>query len=303
MQNTSEFVANNRRRLPPWLKAKAPGNRNYTDIKRLVSGKRLNTVCESAHCPNIGECWGNRTATFMILGDVCTRSCGFCAIKTGRPTWLDDEEPERVADAVAHLNLRHAVITSVNRDELPDGGAKIFALTIEAINIRCPETSVEVLIPDFQGNWQALQTVLDAKPDILNHNIETVPRLYYKMRRQAKYARSLELLDRAARSTSGAPTKSGMMLGAGESEKEIQKTIDDLASVDCAILTLGQYLSPSPEHVPVERYVHPDEFEHWRNYAINRNFKYVESGPLVRSSYHADKQVDEATLRIAPILK
>lgn len=303
MQNTSEFVANSRRRLPPWLKAKAPGNRNYTDIKRLVSGKRLNTVCESAHCPNIGECWGNRTATFMILGDVCTRSCGFCAIKTGRPTWLDDEEPERVADAVAHLNLRHAVITSVNRDELPDGGAKIFALTIEAINIRCPETSVEVLIPDFQGNWHALQTVLDAKPDILNHNIETVPRLYYKMRRQAKYARSLELLDRAARSTSGAPTKSGMMLGAGESEKEIQKTIDDLATVDCAILTLGQYLSPSPEHVPVERYVHPDEFEHWRNYAINRNFKYVESGPLVRSSYHADKQVDEATLRIAPILK
>jgi lipoic acid synthetase len=239
----------------------------------------------------------------MILGDICTRSCGFCAIKTGRPTWLDENEPERVADAVAHLGLRHAVITSVNRDELPDGGARIFARTIEALNERCPKTSVEVLIPDFQGNWQALETVLDAGPDILNHNIETVPRLYYKMRRQAKYARSLELLDRAARPTYGSPTKSGMMLGAGESEKEIEKTIDDLVSVNCSILTLGQYLSPSPTHVPVERYVDPGEFEHWRNYAIQRNFKHVESGPLVRSSYHADKQVDEATLRIAPLIK
>ncbi|MEE3233518.1 MAG: lipoyl synthase [Candidatus Latescibacterota bacterium] len=302
MQSTSDITTNSRR-LPPWLKAKAPGNGNYRDIKRLVSEKRLNTVCESAHCPNIGECWGNRTATFMILGDVCTRSCGFCAIKTGRPTWLDEDEPERVADAVAHLNLQHAVITSVNRDELPDGGATIFARTIEALHMRCPETSVEVLIPDFQGNWQALETVLDAGPDILNHNIETVPRLYYKMRRQAKYARSLELLDRAARSSLGSPTKSGMMLGAGESEKEIEKTIDDLSSVNCAILTLGQYLSPSPEHVSVERFVDPDEFEYWRNYAIQRNFKHVESGPLVRSSYHADKQVDVATLRIAPLLK
>ena len=302
MQNTLEITKKNRR-LPPWLKAKAPGNSNYRGIKRLISEKRLNTVCESAHCPNIGECWGNRTATFMILGDICTRSCGFCAIKTGRPTWLDENEPERVADAVAHLGLRHAVITSVNRDELPDGGARIFARTIEALNKRCPETSVEVLIPDFQGNWQALETVLEAGPNILNHNIETVPRLYYKMRRQAKYARSLELLDRAARPTYNSPTKSGMMLGAGESEKEIEKTINDLASVNCSILTLGQYLSPSPKHVPVERYVDPDEFEHWRNYAIQRNFKHVESGPLVRSSYHADKQVDEATLRIAPLIK
>ncbi len=302
MQNTVKKTTNSRR-LPSWLKAKAPGNSNYRDIKHLVSEKNLNTVCESAHCPNIGECWGNRTATFMILGDVCTRSCGFCAIKTGRPTWLDNDEPSRVADAVAHLNLRHAVITSVNRDELPDGGASIFARTIQELNKRCPETSVEVLIPDFQGNWQALQTVLDAGPEILNHNIETVPRLYYKMRRQAKYDRSLELLNRAARSSFDALTKSGMMLGAGESEKEIEKTIDDLASVDCGVLTLGQYLSPSPKHVPVERFVDPDEFEHWRDYAIHRNFKHVESGPLVRSSYHAEKQVDEATLRIAPLLK
>ena len=286
-------ILKKRQRLPSWLKAKAPGNPNYMDIKRLVADKRLHTVCESAHCPNIGECWGQRTATFMILGDICTRSCGFCAIKTGRPVWLDEDEPQRVAEAVAHLNLRHAVITSVNRDELSDGGAGIFARTLEALHDRCPETTIEVLIPDFQGNWDALETVLQAQPDILNHNIETVPRLYYKMRPQAKYARSLELLDRA-RTTSSAPPKSGAMLGAGEREEEIARTIDDLAAVGCAILTLGQYLSPSAEHVPVDRYVPPDEFEHWRAYAMDRGFRHVESGPLVRSSYHAERQVDEA---------
>ncbi len=285
-----------RRRLPPWLKAKAPGTPNYIDIKNLVAEKRLHTVCESAHCPNIGECWGQRTATFMILGDVCTRSCGFCAIKTGRPEWLDEGEPERVAEAVAHLDLRHAVITSVNRDELPDGGARVFARTLEALHSRCPQTTVEVLIPDFQGNWDALETVLSAGPDILNHNIETVPRLYFKMRPQAKYARSLELLSRA-RTAGPAPTKSGMMLGAGEREDEIAQTIDDLAAVGCAILTLGQYLSPSAQHVPVERYVEPDEFDHWYHYAMQRAFRHVESGPLVRSSYHAEAQVDEATRR------
>ncbi len=286
-------IVKSARRLPPWLKAKAPGSPDYMDIKRLVTDKRLHTVCESAHCPNIGECWGQRTATFMILGDICTRKCGFCAIKTGKPQWLDEGEPERVAEAVAHLNLRHAVITSVNRDELPDGGAGIFAKTLEALNKRCPQTTVEVLIPDFQGNWDALETVLQAQPDILNHNMETVPRLYYKMRPQAKYARSLELLDRA-RTTSTAPTKSGVMLGAGERDEEIAQTIDDLAAVGCAILTLGQYLSPSVKHVPVDRYVHPDEFEHWYEYAMGRGFRHVESGPLVRSSYHAEKQVDEA---------
>ena len=199
-----------RRRLPPWLKAKAPGHPNYVDIKNLIADLRLNTVCESAQCPNIGECWGQRTATFMILGDICTRSCGFCAIKTGKPEILDEEEPERVATAIAYLDLRHAVITSVNRDELPDGGAKIFARTIEAVHRQCPNTTIEVLIPDFKGDWTALGTVMAAAPDILNHNIESPPRLYYKMRPQAQYERSLELLDRA-RKLSPAPTKSGMM--------------------------------------------------------------------------------------------
>ena len=282
-----------RRRLPPWLKAKAPGHPNYLDIKHLIADLRLNTVCESAQCPNIGECWGQRTATFMILGDICTRSCGFCAIKTGRPVGLDEGEPERVAAAIAHLDLRHAVITSVNRDELPDGGAEIFARTIAAVNQRCPQTSVEVLIPDFKGNWDALATVMAAGPDILNHNIECPPSLYYKMRPQAQYDRSLELL-RRAHEMGPAPTKSGMMLGAGETRDEIAQTIRDLAAAECAILTLGQYLSPSPNHVPVERFVDPDEFAAWRHFALELGFRHVESGPLVRSSYHAADQLDHA---------
>ena len=283
------------RRLPRWLKAKAPGSPNYIDLKRLVKDLKLHTVCESAHCPNIGECWGNRTATFMILGDVCTRSCGFCAIKTGRPQYLDQEEPQRVAAAIARLDLRHAVITSVNRDELPDGGADIFARTIQEVNRLCPSTSVEVLIPDFQGNWDALRTVLDAGPDILNHNIESVPRLYRLMRPQAKYERSLELLRRAAEA--GALTKSGMMLGAGETREEIEQTVRDLADVDCAVLTLGQYLSPSADHVPVDRFVPPEEFDELRNFALGLGFRHVESGPLVRSSYHAEEQVSDLTPR------
>ncbi|NKB65737.1 MAG: lipoyl synthase [Candidatus Latescibacteria bacterium] len=281
-----------RKHLPRWLKQKAPGDPNYLDVKRLVSEHQLNTVCESAHCPNIGECWGQRTATFMILGDVCTRSCGFCAIKTGRPQFLDQDEPRRVAQAVAALNLRHAVITSVNRDELEDGGAGIFARTLEELHQLCPATTVEILIPDFQGNWQALATVMAARPDILNHNIETVPRLYRIMRPQAKYQRSLELLQRA-RDLGPAPTKSGMMLGAGETDEETATTIRDLAAVDCRILTLGQYLCPSPEHVPVDRFVHPDEFDQWRQFALDQGFSHVESGPLVRSSYHAADQVEE----------
>ena len=288
-----------RKRLPPWLKAKAPGHPNYVDIKHLIADLRLNTVCESAQCPNIGECWGQRTATFMILGDVCTRSCGFCAIKTGRPTHLDEGEPERVASAIAHLDLRHAVITSVNRDELPDGGAEIFARTIIAVHQRCPQTSIEVLIPDFKGNWDALATVMSARPDILNHNIECPPSLYYKMRPQAKYDRSLDLL-RRAHEMSPAPTKSGMMLGAGETRDEIEQTIRDLAEVKCAILTLGQYLSPSPNHVPVERFVDPDEFAEWRSFALELGFRHVESGPMVRSSYHAADQLDHAAT--APLL-
>ena len=286
-----------RRRLPPWLKAKAPGHPNYLDIKHLIADLRLNTVCESAQCPNIGECWGQRTATFMILGDICTRSCGFCAIKTGRPVGLDEGEPERVAAAIAHLDLRHAVITSVNRDELPDGGAEIFARTITAVHQRCPQTSVEVLIPDFKGDWDALATVMAAEPDILNHNIECPPSLYYKMRPQAQYDRSLELL-RRAHEMGPAPTKSGMMLGAGETRDEIAQSIRDLAAAECAILTLGQYLSPSPNHVPVERFVDPDEFAAWRHFALELGFRHVESGPLVRSSYHAESQVDQATRTI-----
>ena len=282
-----------RRRLPPWLKAKAPGHPNYLDIKHLIADLRLNTVCESAQCPNIGECWGQRTATFMILGDICTRSCGFCAIKTGRPVGLDEGEPERVAAAIAHLDLRHAVITSVNRDELPDGGAEIFARTIAAVHQRCPQTSVEVLIPDFKGDWDALATVMAAGPDILNHNIECPPSLYYKMRPQAQYDRSLELL-RRAHEMGPAPTKSGMMLGAGETRDEIAQSIRDLAAAECAILTLGQYLSPSPNHVPVERFVDPDEFAAWRHFALELGFRHVESGPLVRSSYHAADQLDHA---------
>ncbi len=280
------------RRLPRWLKAKAPGSPGYLELKRLVTSLDLNTVCQSAHCPNIGECWESGTATFMILGDVCTRSCGFCAIKTGRPQWLDDGEPDRVAEAISRLDLRHAVITSVNRDELPDGGAHIFARTIEAVHALCPDTSVEVLIPDFQGNWDALELVLAARPEILNHNIETVPRLYHIMRPQARYERSLELLDRALR-TGPAPTKSGMMLGAGELHQETEQSIRDLAAVGCSILTLGQYLSPSSQHVQVDRYVHPDEFVELRDFALGLGFRHVESGPMVRSSYHAERQVDD----------
>ena len=286
-----------RRRLPPWLKAKAPGHPNYIEIKNLIVDLELNTVCESAQCPNIGECWGQRTATFMILGDVCTRSCGFCAIKTGRPQELDEGEPERVAAAIAHLGLRHAVITSGNRDELPDGGARIFARTLEAVHRHCPDTTIEVLIPDFKGDRDALATVIEARPDILNHNIESPPRLYYKMRPQADYKRSLELLSRA-RDLGPAPTKSGMMLGAGETREEIAQSIRDLADVGCAILTLGQYLSPSAQHVAVERFVHPDEFTEWRDFALDLGFHHVESGPLVRSSYHAESQVDQATRTI-----
>jgi len=277
-------------RLPRWLKSKAPGSAGYLDLKRLVKSLHLNTVCESAHCPNIGECWAHRTATFMILGDVCTRSCGFCAIATGRPGPVDEGEPERVAEAIAQLQLRHAVITSVNRDELPDGGARIFARTLDEVHARCPDTTVEVLIPDFQGNWEALAEVLAARPDILNHNLETVPRLYRLMRPQARYERSLELLDRA-RQLGPAPTKSGLMLGAGEEPEEIEAAIRDLASVGTAILTLGQYLSPSADHVPVARFLPPEEFDALRDYALEQGFRHVESGPMVRSSYHAERQV------------
>ena len=284
---TIQTVAVRRRRLPDWFRVPAPGSSGYRKLKDLMRGLNLHTVCESARCPNIGECWNSGTATFMILGDVCTRSCGFCAVKTGRPEGLDTEEPERVARAIQHMRLRHAVVTSVNRDELEDGGAEIFANTIRAIRRLCPETTVEVLIPDFQGNWQALFEVMDAKPDILNHNVETVPRLYKTMRPQARYDRSLDLLVQAKKIAPEIQTKSGIMVGAGETLDEVHQTIGDIADCATDILTVGQYLQPTPNHVPMARFYHPGEFEEIKQIALTLGFRHVESGPLVRSSYHA----------------
>lgn len=276
-------------RKPSWLKMKMPAGEEYVKLLNLVNDQRLHTVCQSAKCPNMGECWAAGTATLMILGDICTRSCGFCHIATGRPPTLDLDEPKRVGHAVATMNLKHAVITSVNRDELPDGGAAVWADTIREIRKQAPGTSVEVLIPDFCGNWDALQQVLDEKPDILNHNIESVPRLYKQVRPQAKYRRSLELLKIAK--GQGFVTKTGMMLGLGEEAHEIEAVIDDLVAISCDILTLGQYLQPTPNHLPVARWVHPDEFSNWKAHGESRGLRHVEAGPLVRSSYHAEKQV------------
>ena len=276
-------------RKPPWLKMKMPGGEEFSKLLNLVNHERLHTVCQSAKCPNMGECWAAGTATLMILGDVCTRSCGFCHIATGRPPTLDLDEPLRVGRAVATMRLKHTVITSVNRDELEDGGAGVWAETIRQIRLQAPGTSVEVLIPDFCGDWAALQKVLDQKPDILNHNIETVPRLYKQVRPQAKYRRSLELLKIAK--DQGFVTKTGMMLGLGEEEHEIDSVLDDLVAMRCDILTLGQYLQPTAKHLPVVRWVHPDEFKNWKSRGEEKGIRHVESGPLVRSSYHAEKQV------------
>jgi lipoyl synthase len=276
-------------RKPSWLKMKMPGGEGYLSLLNLVNEQRLHTVCQSARCPNMGECWAAGTATLMILGDVCTRSCGFCHIATGRPPTLDLDEPVRVGKAVAMMGLRHTVITSVNRDELSDGGAAVWAETIKQIRLQAPGTNIEVLIPDFAGDWEALQKVLDQRPEILNHNIETVPRLYKQVRPQAKYRRSLELL-KIARGQ-GFITKTGMMLGLGEQEQEIEAVLDDLVAIGCQILTLGQYLQPTPGHLPVIRWVHPDEFANWKRRGEERGIRHVEAGPLVRSSYHAEKQV------------
>ena len=253
---------------------------------------RLHTVCEEARCPNIGECWSHGTATFMILGDVCTRACGYCAVAHGRPAALDLAEPTRVADAVAKLELAHVVITSVDRDDVADGGASIFAETVRQIRQRTPNASIEVLIPDFQGNEDALYAVLDSRPDILNHNTETVPRLYRMARSGGKYARTLELLGRSRRYAPAIATKSGIMLGLGEEWDEIVATLTDLQKVGCSILTLGQYLRPSATHLPMARYYHPDEFQRLKEIALDMGFAHVESGPLVRSSYHAHEQAD-----------
>jgi lipoic acid synthetase len=276
-------------RKPSWLKMKMPAGEGYARLLNLVNEKKLHTVCQSAKCPNMGECWHAGTATLMILGNVCTRSCGFCHIATGRPPTLDLDEPRRVGEAVKTMGLKHIVITSVNRDELEDGGAGVWAETIKQIREQSAGVSVEVLIPDFCGDWGALQKVLDQSPEILNHNIETVPRLYSVVRPQAKYHRSLKLLQIAK--AQGFVTKSGMMLGLGEREEEIDAVLDDLVAIGCEILTLGQYLRPTLEHLPVKRWVHPDEFAEWKRRGEARGIRHVESGPLVRSSYHAEQQV------------
>jgi len=282
---------------PPWLKVRAPGSANYLRLKELMRDRQLHTVCEEARCPNIGECWHHGTATFMILGDVCTRACAYCAVAHGRPQAVDPGEPARVADAIEAMGLRHAVITSVDRDDLRDGGASIFADTIRHVRRRVPGCRVEVLIPDFQGAERPLLTVLDARPDVLNHNIETVPRLYRMARSGGRYPRSLELLERSRRHRPDIPTKTGIMVGLGEEIDEVVAVLDDLRGVGVSILTIGQYLQPTAAHAPMVRYYHPGEFAELRRLGLARGFAHVESGPLVRSSYHAHEQAEAALSR------
>jgi lipoyl synthase len=278
---------------PPWLKVRFPQGPNYQDLRELMREQNLHTICQEALCPNIGECWENRTATFLILGDVCTRNCGFCAVTTGRPTGLDLEEPERLARAVQKIGLRHIVITSVTRDDLPDGGSSIYAATIARLREYVPGCGIEVLIPDFMGNWGALATVMDARPDILNHNMETVPRLYRRVRPKAIYEQSLELLGRAKELAPGVVTKSGLMVGLGESRDELLETFGNLRARDVDVLTVGQYMRPTMQHLPIERYVPPEEFGELKRAALAMGFGHVEAGPLVRSSYHAHEQVPQ----------
>ena len=277
-------------RKPEWLKVRFPGGERYQRLQQLMREQGLHTVCEEARCPNVGECWNAGTATFMILGDVCTRSCGFCNVKTGRPGTLDLLEPYRLAKAVAALDLEYVVITSVNRDDLETGGAEIFASCINAIRRHDPEIRVEVLIPDFKGNWDALRTVVEAVPFVLNHNIETVPRLYRRVRPQAVYERSLELIQRVKEMAPDMLTKSGFMVGLGETLDETFRVMRDLRAHGCDIVTVGQYLQPSKNHLPVDRFWHPDEFQAFRDYGRELGFTHVEAGPLVRSSYHAEQQ-------------
>jgi lipoyl synthase len=272
---------------PDWLKVRAPGGKNYSELQMLMRDLELHTVCEEARCPNIGECWGHRTATFMILGDTCTRACGFCAVKTGRPGALDWGEPERVARAVQTMGLKHVVVTSVNRDDQPDGGSLIFAATIRKIRAYVPGCTVEVLTPDFEGVRSSLENVLRARPDVFNHNVETVERLTKAVRRRARYRRSLEVLRMAKEIVPGVCSKSGIMVGLGEMREEITQTMQDLRACDVDILTIGQYLRPTPQHLDIVRYYHPDEFAQLKAEGLALGFKHVESGPLVRSSYHA----------------
>ena len=293
--NPADFV---RKGKPRWLRVQLPQSERYHELVKLVETQNLHTVCREARCPNMGECWSHGVATLMILGDTCTRSCGFCNIKTGKPPILDIDEPKRVGHAVAQMNLRFVCITSVNRDELPDGGAQIWAQTINEIRRQAPQTQIETLIPDFCGDWSALQTVLDAKPDVLNHNLETVPRLYTAVRPQAKYHRSLELLKRTKEQ--GFTTKTGIMAGIGETDEEITQLIKDILehtntpNGPTDILTIGQYLQPSPHHLPVHRFIHPDQFNEYKRLGESLGLTHVESGPMVRSSYHADKQAEIA---------
>ncbi|HMR64713.1 MAG TPA: lipoyl synthase [Anaerolineae bacterium] len=284
-------------RKPPWLKVKMPGGEGYTRVKKLMRQHGLHTVCEEAMCPNLGECWSKGTATFLLMGDVCTRSCGFCHIKTGRPPTLDEDEPRRVAESVQILNLSHCVLTSVNRDEQPDGGAHIFANTIREIRQRVTGCTIEVLIPDFKGDRQALKIVMEAQPEILNHNTETVPRLYRTVRPQANYQQTLRVLSGAKELDPEATTKSGIMVGLGETKEEIIQVIRDLREHEVDILTIGQYLRPTQFHLPVHRYVHPDEFKEFSEIAKAIGFRWVESGPLVRSSYHADAQAETLSIK------
>jgi lipoic acid synthetase len=284
-------------RKPSWLKVRAPGGPQYLRLKGLMRQWNLHSVCEEAHCPNIGECWEDLTATFMILGDVCTRNCGYCAVTHGKPVWEDREEPERVGRAVGELGIEYVVITSVNRDDLADGGAAHFAATVRAIRRHAAGCRVELLIPDFQGNGAALASVIEAAPDILNHNIETVPRLYKVARHGGRYERTLELFQRARRAAPALVTKSGIILGLGEERDELLETMRDLRAADVNLLTLGQYLRPSREHLPVARYYHPDEFAELAERGREMGFAHVESGPLVRSSYHAKKQAEGVAAR------
>lgn len=286
MDTTTELQ---RVKKPDWLRVKLPTGEEYVKVRGIVSQHKLHTICESGNCPNMGECWGAGTATFMILGNICTRSCGFCAVATGKPKPADWDEPKRIANSVKLMGVKHCVITSVDRDDLKDGGSIIWAETIKEIRAISPETKFECLIPDFAGIWENLQRIIDVQPDIVSHNIETVRRLTAQVRIQAKYDRSLEVLKRL--DEAGVKTKCGVMLGLGETEEEIYETIDDLANVKCDVLTLGQYLQPTPKHLPVARFVHPDEFKKYKEYALGKGFRFVESGPLVRSSYHAEKHI------------
>jgi lipoic acid synthetase len=283
-----------RPRRPEWLKARAPSGENYNDVHSLMREKGLHTVCEEARCPNIGECWNHRTATFLLLGDTCTRGCRYCAIGKGKPKLIDEHEPERVAESVAHLRLKFAVLTSVNRDDAPNGGAHIFARSIALIRERVPDCKIEVLIPDFDGNWSALQEVLEARPDVLNHNIETAPRLFRRFRPRAGFGQSVELLARARAFDPALTTKSGMMVGAGETNAEVLEVMDALRGADVNVLTVGQYLAPDSNYWPIDRYVTPSDFAMFREEALRRGFRHVESGPLVRSSYNAHLHVGAA---------